>query len=140
MLNLLRNVQYSLRSLRKSPGLAAAVLATLALGIGATTAIYTVVYQTLIAPLPYAQPDQLMMVWSKPNGGRNVISAGDYLDWKRQNKSFQDIVASAGASFNLSTHDQPEQINGRRATPGFFKLFGVPLFLGRDFLPEEGIP
>jgi putative ABC transport system permease protein len=126
--------------LRRDFGLTAAVLATMALGIGATTAIYTVVYQTLIAPLPYAQPDQLVMVWSKPDGGTNVISVGDFLDWKQQNKSFQDIVASTGASFNLSTHDQPEQVNGRRATPGFFKLFGIPLFLGRDFLPEEGVP
>jgi putative ABC transport system permease protein len=136
----LRNLRFSLRMLRKNSGLTVAVLATMALGIGATTAIYTVVYQTLIAPLPYAQPDQLVMVWSKPGEGRNVISAGDFLDWKQQNKSFQDIVASSEVSFNLSTHDQPEQVDGRRATPGFFKLFGIPLFLGRDFLPEEGIP
>jgi putative ABC transport system permease protein len=137
---LLRNLRFSLRMLHKNSGLTVAVLATMALGIGATTAIYTVVYQTLIAPLPYAEPDQLVMVWSEPGDGRNVISAGDFLDWKQQNKSFQDIVASTGASFNLSTRDQPEQVDGRRATPGFFKLFGIPLFLGRDFLPEEGIP
>jgi putative ABC transport system permease protein len=137
---LLRNLRFTLRMLRKNSAMTVAVLATMALGIGATTVIYTVVYQTLIAPLPYAQPDQLVMVWSKPGDGRNSISAGDFLDWKQQNKSFQDIVASTGASFNLSTHDQPEQVDGRRATPGFFKLFGIPLLMGRDFLPEEGIP
>src|SRR5580693_4914517 len=68
---LIRNLRYGLRGLRKSPGLTAAVIATLMLGIGATTAIYTVVYAVLLAPLPYPQPDQLAMVWSKVGGGRN---------------------------------------------------------------------
>jgi putative ABC transport system permease protein len=119
---LIRNLRYGLRGLGKSPALTAAVVATLMLGIGATTAIYTVVYAAMLAPLPYPQPDQLVMVWSKVSGHRNGISAGDFLDWKEQNKSFQQLAAFTGASFNLSTQDQPEQIDGMRSTPGWFSM------------------
>jgi putative ABC transport system permease protein len=140
MRTLIRNLRYGLRGLRKSPGLTAAVIATLMLGIGATTAIYTVVYAVLLAPLPYPQPDQLVMVWSKVGGGRNPMSAGDFLDWKEQSKSFQQLCAFTGGSFNLATQDQPEQLDGMHATPGWFSMQGIPFLMGRDFLSEEGIP
>jgi putative ABC transport system permease protein len=126
--------------LRKDRGLTFAVIATLALGIGATTAIYTVVYSTLLAPLPLAHPEQLVMVWSKVSGHRNSISAGDFLDWQRLNHSFQSISAVTNGNFNLATKGAPEQVNGRRVTPGFFNMMGYPLMMGRDFLPEEGTP
>jgi putative ABC transport system permease protein len=126
--------------MRKNPGLTAAVLVTLALGIGATTAIYTVVYATLLAPLPYPNPDQLVVVWSTIQGGRNGMSAGDFLDWQQQNKSFQQLAAWSGGSFNLSTHDQPEQVDGRITSPGWFSMQGIPFLMGRDFNSEEGIP
>ena len=77
--------------LRKNRGLTVAVIATLMLGIGATTAIYTVVYAIIIAPLPYPNADQLVIVWSKVRGHNNGISAGDFLDWKQQSKSFQQL-------------------------------------------------
>ena len=77
--------------LRKDRGLTFAVIVTLALGIGATTAIYTVVYSTLLAPLPLAHPNAFVMVWSKVSGNRNSISAGDILDWQRLNHSFQSF-------------------------------------------------
>jgi putative ABC transport system permease protein len=134
------NLRYSLRMLRKNPGLTAAVIATLMLGVGATTAIYTVVYAVLLAPLPYPHPEQLMMVWSKINGHDNGISAGDFLDWKEQNRTFQQLVAFTGGSFNLATQDQPEQIDGMRASPGWFNMQGIPFLMGRDLLPEEGVP
>jgi putative ABC transport system permease protein len=137
---LIGNLRYGLRGLRKNPGLTAAVIATLTLGIGATTAIYTVVYAVLLAPLPYPEANQLVMVWSKVNGHNNGMSAGDFLDWKEQNKSFQQLAAWTGGSFNLSTQDQPEQLDGMRPTPGWFSMQGIPFLLGRDFLPEEGIP
>jgi putative ABC transport system permease protein len=137
---LIRNVLYGLRMLRKSPGTTSAVIATLMLGIGATTAIYTVVYAVLLAPLPYPHPEQLMMVWSKVNGGRNPMSAGDFLDWKEQSKSFQQLSAFTGGNFNLATQDQPEPVDGMRSTPGWFNMQGIPFLIGRDFLPEEGIP
>ena len=140
MITLFRNLHYSVRMMRKNPGLTAAVLVTLALGIGATTAIYTVVYATLLAPLPYPNPDQLVVVWSTIQGNRNGMSAGDFLDWQQQNKSFQQLAAWSGGSFNLSTHDQPEQVDGRITSPGWFSMQGIPFLMGRDFNSEEGIP
>jgi len=140
MQNLLQNLRFSLRMLFKNPGLTITVLLTLALGIGANTAIFTVDYATLLAPLPYPEPDQLVMVWSKIQGFRNGISAGDYLDWKRQSTSFQDLNAWTGGSFNIATKDQPEFIPGNRVTVGFHSMQRTAFFLGRGFLPEEGQP
>ena len=140
MRTLIGNLRYSLRMLSKNPGLTAAVIATLMLGIGATTAIYTVVYAVLLAPLPYPEPNQLVMVWSKINGHDNGLSAGDFLDWREQNKSFQQLAAWTGGSFNIATQEQPEQLDGMRATPGWFSMQGMPFLMGRDFRPEEGIP
>ena len=135
----LGNLRYSTRMLRKNPGLTAAVVLTLMLGIGATTAIYTVVYAVLLAPLPYPNPEQLVMVWSKVNGHNNGMSAGDFLDWRQHNHSFQELVAWTGNDFNLATTQQPEQVEGKLATPGWFTMQGIPFLLGRDFLPEEGV-
>jgi len=138
MSNLLQNLRFSVRMLLKNPGLTITVLLTLALGIGANTAIFTVDYATLLAPLPYPQPQQLVMVWSKIQGFHNGVSAGDYLDWKQQSTAFQDLNAWTGGSFNIATKDQPEFIPGNRVTPGFYGMMGLPFFLGRNFLPEEG--
>ena len=136
---LIRNLHYAMRQLRKSPVFTLAAVLTLALGIGANTAIFTVVYSTLLAPMPYPQPDQLVMVWSKIQGGRNSIAAQDFVDWKRESKSFQDLNAWTGGSFNLATKDQPEYVEGQFTTPGMYKMMGVRFLYGRDFLPEEGV-
>src|SRR6202030_3007498 len=98
---LLRDVWYGLRRLRKTPGLTLTILLTLALGVGANTAIFTVDYATLLEPLPYPHPEQLMVVWSKIQTSHNGISAGDYTDWKRENTTFQDLNAWTGGTFNL---------------------------------------
>ena len=140
MPHILQDFSFSLRMIRKNLSLTAAVAATLALGIGATTAIYTVVYATLLAPMPYPHPEQLVMVWSKDHGYRNSLSAGDFLDWRRRNNSFQSLCAFTGGNFNLGTNTEPEQIEGRLASPGFFNMMGIPFQAGRDFLPEEEIP
>jgi len=139
MQSLLHNLRFSLRMLWKNLGLTITVLLTLALGIGANTAIFTVDYATLLAPLPYPEPDQLVMVWSKIKGGHNAVSAGDFTDWQRESKVFQDIHAWTGAAFNLATHDQPEFISGSRSTPGMATMMGYKFSLGRDLLPEEGV-
>ncbi len=138
MQNLVQNLRYSLRRLYKNPGLTFTVLLTLALGIGANTAIFTVDYATLLAPLPYPQPDQLVIVWSKIQSFHNGVSAGDFTDWKQQSTSFQDLNAWTDGAFNIATHDQPELINGDRLTVGFYRMQGNEFYLGRDFLPEEG--
>ena len=138
--NLRQDLRYGIRMLRKSPGFTIVAVLALGLGIGSTTAIFSVVYATLFEPMPFPNPEQLVMVWSRINGGRNVVSAADYLEWKRRSKSFQYLGASSGGSFNLSGTERPEQINGGIQTPGFQTMFGNPMFMGRDFLPEEGAP
>ena len=140
MTGIAQDLRFALRQLRKSPGFTAVAVITLALGIGANTAIFSVVYTTLIAPLPYPNPNQLMMVWSKVQGERNVVAAADFLDWKRQNTVFQDLNAWTGASFNLATAERPEQVQAQGTTPGFYNMMGVKFAQGRDFLPEEGLP
>jgi putative ABC transport system permease protein len=111
---------------------------TLALGIGATTAIYTVLYATFLAPMPYPNADQLVMVWLRNSEGRDQVSTGDFLDWKRESTVFQDLNAWSGGSFNLSTSERPEQVPGHVTTPGWFKMQGFHFSLGRDFMSEEG--
>jgi putative ABC transport system permease protein len=138
MQSLVQNLRYSLRRLYKNPGLTFTVLLSLALGIGANTAIFTVGYATLLAPLPYPRPDQLVIVWSKIQSIHNGVSAGDFTDWKQQSTSFQDLNAWTDGAFNIATHDQPEFINGDRLTVGFYRMQGNEFYLGRDFLPEEG--
>src|SRR4029077_17775500 len=124
MKTLRQNARYSIRMLRKNPGFTLIAAVTLALGIGANTAIFSVIYAVLLAPMPYPNPEQLVMVWSKVQGGNNVVSAADYLDWKNQNKAFQDVNAWSGANFNFATAAQPEQVNGRAVTPGFLRMAG----------------
>jgi putative ABC transport system permease protein len=138
MANFARNVRFGLRLLGKNLGFTSVALLALVLGIGANTAIFSVVHATLLSPMPYPNPDQLVMVWSKINGDRNGVSAGDFLDWKRQSTVFQSICAWTGGSYTLSSSDHPEQIQTREVTPGFNDMVGTPYFLGRDFLPEEG--
>jgi len=138
METLLQNLRYAIRQLIKSPVFTLTAVLTLALGIGANTAIFTVVYGTLLAPMPYPEPNQLVMVWSKIQGDRNGISAGDYTDWKNQSTVFSDLCAFTGGSFNLATKDQPEYVEGQFTSPGMYKMMGTPFLYGRDFLPEEG--
>ncbi|HJX00714.1 MAG TPA: ABC transporter permease [Terriglobales bacterium] len=140
MPDLFQNLRYGLRVLRKSPGFTAVAVVTLALGIGATTAIFSVVYAALIAPLPYPKSDQLVMVWSNIRGQRNVVAAADFLDWKRQNTVFQDLNAWTGATYNLATADRPEQVQAQMTTAGFYTMMGVKFAKGRDFTAEESQP
>ena len=134
-----QNLSYSIRTLWKNKGFTVTAVLTLALGIGATTAIFSVV-NAVFEPMPYPKPDQLVMVWSKARGGRNSVAAGDFLDWSRRSTSFQGMGAWAGISFNVATADRPEQVTGSQRTPGFFTMEGLPMFLGRDFLPDENQP
>src|SRR5215831_21251482 len=132
------DLRYSVRMLVKKPLFTLIAVFTLSLGIGSTTAIFSVVYATLYEAMPYPKPDQLMMVWTRYPNGRGATSAGDYLEWKRRSKSFQYLEAWNGGSFNISTAERPEQVDGVFYTPGFFRMTGYPMFIGRSFLPEEG--
>lgn len=135
---LLQNLRFTLRMLARNPGLTLTILLTLAIGIGANTAIFTVDYATLLAPLPYPQPDQLVIVWSKIQNFHNSVSAGDYLDWEQQSTAFQYLCALSGNSYNLATKDQPEYVNASVECPAKLQMIGKPLLMGRYFLPEEG--
>src|SRR2546426_2621626 len=140
---MLTDLRYALRGLRKNPGFTSVAVITLALGIGANTAIFTVVNAVLLRPLPYQDPGRLTMVFgtdAKRNVTNDVVSYSTYLDSKAQNHSFAGMEAWAGWSFNLSTGDQPEQVFALRITPGLFSLLGVKPALGRGFLPEEQQP
>jgi putative ABC transport system permease protein len=139
---LLRDIRFALRLLWKTPGYTAVAILTIALGIGANTAIFSIFYATLLAPFPYPEPDQLVVVWTSVDGNRRSVSTGDYLDWKRESKSFQILGAVSGEQFNVSTNgEQPEQIEGSYLTPGFLdQLIGDKPFMGRYVLPEEGQP
>ena len=135
----LQNIRFSLRMLAKSPGLTITVLLTIALGIGANTAIFTVDYATLLAPLPYPDPQQLVMLWSTIQDHNTLVSTGEFIDWKNQSTAFESMSAWTESPMNIATRDQPELIDVTKTTPGFFRMMGDQFYLGRDVLPEEGV-
>ena len=138
--SLLRDARYGVRLLRTNPGFAAIAVFVLALGIAANTAIFSVVYATLLAPLPFPAPDQLVMVWSRVQGNRNGVAAGDFVEWRKQSTSFQDLNAWTGKSLNLATAEEPEKIQARAVTPGWLSMVGYDFELGRNFNDAEGVP
>jgi len=140
MLGTLRqDLGFSTRTLLKNIGFTLTAVLTLALGIGATSAMFSVVY-AVFEPMPYPKPDQLVMLWSKVQGERNSVAPGDFYEWKRRSTSFKDMGAWSGGSYNVATRERPEQVEGSPRTPGFFTMEGLPMLLGRDFVPEEGVP
>jgi putative ABC transport system permease protein len=142
MANFLRDTRFGFRLLRKNPGFAAVAIFALALGIGANTAIFSIFYATLLEPFPYPQPDELVVVWPNDGVHRNGVSAGDYLDWKRDSKVFQILGAVTGDQFNVSAGvERAEQVEGSYLTPGFLdQLIGDKPFMGRYLLPDDTVP
>lgn len=141
MTELWRDIRYGLRLLWKSPGFTSVSLLALALGIGATTAIFSLLYSVLLAPLPYVDSDRIVMVWSNQKGERNGTSPNDYLDWQKQSTVFDNLSAWTGDGFTISTPDWTEQVQASRVAPGFFDmLFGAKVILGRHFVAEDALP
>src|SRR5580698_11030210 len=106
-------MRYALRTLRRSPGFTIVALLTLALGIGANTAIFSFVNGVLLKPLPYQDPHSIVLVWEKPPGGdRNGISTLNFLDWASQNTVFDRIAAQRGASMTMTGLEKPVQLRG----------------------------
>ena len=132
-------MRYAIRTLRRSPGFTIIALLTLALGIGANTAIFSFVNGVLLKPLPYRDPHGIVMVWEKPPGGdRNSISTLNFLDWKNRNTVFEHMAAiDFGGSVTLTGSGQPEQIQGVRVSASYFDIFGVQAALGRTFATDE---
>jgi putative ABC transport system permease protein len=132
------DLRLALREVMKAPGFSLAAIAALALGIGPNTAIFSVVHATLLAPLPYAEPDQLVMLWSKsPSGGRNNVSSGDALAWKEAATSFQYLEPFTSRAFNLASNEEPLRVRARMVMADGHRMLGEGIALGRDFLPED---
>jgi putative ABC transport system permease protein len=134
-----RSLRFGLRMLLKNPALSLTVLLTLALGIGANTAMFTIDYAVFLALLPYPNPEQLVTIQSTFQGHRDWVTAGDFLDWKEQGTVFQDMNAWTEGGFNIATQGEPENVFASRVTTGFYRMMGDRFYLGRNFLPEEGV-
>ena len=143
METLLQDFRYGLRMLAKAPGFTAVAVLTLALGIGANTAIFTVVNKVLLDPLSYPQPDQLVeLEQSGPNGNGDISSIPTFNAWREQTKVFDAVAAydQGGPGMNLTGVETPQQLHGIRASADYFRVFGAPMEMGRAFTKEEDRP
>ncbi len=144
--NLFQDLRFGLRVLGKNPGFTAVALLVLALGIGANTAIFSVVNAVLLRPLPFRNPGQLFLVWhvppqkSFPGTSTFSVSPANYLDWQNQNHVFERMAALGLRRFNLSGRGEPESVAGSHVAADFFTLLGVQAGLGRTFISEDDQP
>jgi putative ABC transport system permease protein len=139
--SLLQDLRYGVRMLRKNPGFTTVAVLTLALGIGANTAIFSVVNAVLLRPLPYASPQQLVVIReTSQRVGIHSPSYPDFLDWRKQSRTIAHMAAINNRAFNLSGVAQPENITGYAVSPNCLSMLGVRPVLGRDFLPAEEAP
>ena len=134
---MLQDVRYALRSLRRHPVFAFTAILTLALGIGANTAIFSAVNGVLLRPLPYPEPDRLLTIWGhQASIGRETASLPDFLDWRKA-RSFSGMAAWANASFTVTGTGEPQVVTGAQVTPNYFRVLGVTVPRGRDFRDAE---
>jgi putative ABC transport system permease protein len=146
MNRLWQNLQYGLRLLAKSPGFTLVTVLTLALGIGANTAIFSVVYSVLLRPLPYYQPDRLVVMGEgrleKRDGFAQDSNSSnpDFLDWQKRAKSFQSLTAYSFDAFTITGNGEPKNVFGTQVKANFFSTLGVKPFLGRTFVEGEDVP
>jgi len=141
MENLMQDIRYGLRTLAKNPGFTLVAILTLALGIGANTAIFSVVQNLLLRPLPYPQPESLVEIWNTypPQVPRGGLSPGDYADWRREAKNFSEMGGYADVSrgFNLTGDGEPQRVQIGYASSSIFSMLGARVVAGRSFVPEE---
>jgi len=137
--SIIKDIRYGIRSLLKRPGFTAIALIALALGIGANTAIFSLVNAVILQPLPYQDPDRLVWAWGNIQNGGNRASVAplDYLDYRSQNKTFEHFAAYMGLSANLTGSGEPERLTATGVTGNFFDAFGVRPALGRGFTLEN---
>jgi predicted permease len=138
-----QDLRYGARMLRKNPGFTLTAVLTLALGIGANTAIFSVVDAVLLRPLPFPASNQLVRIWeSRPQQGdfRNVVNGLNFLDWREQNHSFVSMAAVSVATVNLKINGEPLAVQGLSVSPEFFSVLRATPYLGRTFIAEDGIP
>ncbi|HEV3409831.1 MAG TPA: ABC transporter permease, partial [Chthoniobacterales bacterium] len=138
-----QDVRYGLRMFAKNPAFTFIAVLALALGIGANSAIFSVVNALLLRPLPFKNPDQLVVVWEEATHmgfPKNTPSPANFLDWREQNTVFSGMSAMAHRSFNLTGVGEPERLDGRRVSANTFDVLGVQAILGRTFVAEEDLP
>jgi predicted permease len=138
-----QDVRYGLRMLAKNPAFTAIAVVALALGIGANSAIFSVVDAVLLRPLPFKNPNQLVMLWENAahlGFPRDTPSPANFLDWQKEATSFTGMAAMIESSFNLTGVGEPERVEGRRVSANLFQLLGVSARLGRTFVPEDDKP
>src|SRR5215467_10396763 len=137
-----QNLRYALRPLAKTPAFTTTVILTLALGIGANTAIFSIIYAALLRPLPYFEPDRLLTLTERRSQNDVVswvASYPDFLDWQQQSKTFQSLAGFGGDGTVLRGMGEPELIAGAQVSPNFFSTLGVKPVLGRDFASGEEV-
>ena len=138
-----QDLHYGIRMLMRAPAFTAIAVLALALGIGANSAIFSVVNTVLLRPLPYKNPDALMVLWEDATHmgfPDNTPSPANFIDWRDQNTVFEGMAAMAQRSFNLTGAGEPQRFDGRRVSANLFTLLGIEPVLGRSFLPEEDKP
>src|SRR5688500_1559249 len=138
---LLKDIRYGIRGFLKRPGFTVVALIALALGIGANTAIFSLVNAVLLRPLPFAEPDRLVWVWGNIRGGGNRASVAplDYLDFRKDNTTFEEFAASFSVPLplNLTGSGEPDRLTAAAVTGNYFKALGTPPALGRTFVLEN---
>jgi predicted permease len=141
MTGLLQDIRYALRQLRKNPGFTAVAVITLALGIGANTAMFSMVYGVLLRPLPFKAPADLYTLWErnlKMGYEQNPPAAANFRDWRDRNRVFEQVAAfDASRTFDLAGSNEPERVEGAAVSPGLFELLGVTPVIGRTFSSHE---
>ena len=139
---MLNDLRYAIRQLIKNPGFTAVAVLTLALGIGANTAIFSIVNAVLLRPFPYQAPERLMIIEERVSAGNSFSpSYPNFVDWRAQNTAFDSVAAVRGnESFNFTGAGEPERLQGRLVSAEFFSTLGIKRLLGRDFLAEEDRP
>src|ERR1043166_8416325 len=142
--SLLKDIRYGLRGLLKRPGFTAIALVALALGIGANTAIFSLVNAVILKPLPFPEPDRLVWVYGniRNGGNRASVSPADFVDYRRQNKAFEQFAASGTLPLpiTLTGSGEPERLQASRLTGNYFQAFGVTPALGRGFTLDNEKP
>ena len=141
--SLLRDLRFAVRSLLKRPALTIIAIITLAIGIGANSAIFSFINALLLKPLPFPDPERVVALWDKvPSRGveRNEVTVANYLDWRAQNKTLEQLAIYRWWSTNLTGSDSPERVQGFQVTTNFLDVVGVKPFMGRNFSVEEGEP
>ena len=141
--NLLQDIRYGIRTLTRQPGFAATAILTLALGIGATTAIFSVVNAVVLRPMPFDEPDRIVVVTNRNLKTGNInttVSGPDFRDWREQSRSFEAIAHQQSFETSVTVNNASDYATTTRTSPGYFRVFGATAIAGRLFTPEEEQP